>query len=302
MRECPHSADDRIVRRLTSSPRPLQKPLHPLRPRPSRHLARPRPRPRHQQRQRKPVVALVLQPARGQRDLGHRHRRHAFLRRARRKARPARSRDTRGTPAAARDGSSSSRPRGTGRARRARSRPPRVRGRCARRAPSRPAASIAASAAAKRACSVSRRSAGIASTSCSSRSPSVRDTGTSWRQQAPQPLRQEIALPALGRVDHRVHQPLQGRHDLGRGHRRGRHGDRMGDPEIADGEPQSGGGMGRNRPCSGGSPLWTSRRRTLQGPHAKRQRHPPHIPRILPQKRPRGRGRRARSCRATTRP
>ena len=30
--------------------------------------------------------------------------------------------------------------------------------------------------------------------------------------------------------------------------------------------------------------------RTLQNPHAKRQRHSPNLPRILPQQRPRGRG------------
>ena len=69
-------------------------------------------------REREPVVALLLQAARGHRDLGHGDRRHALLRRPRRRARPARSRDIRGTPAAARDGSSSSRPRGTGRGRR----------------------------------------------------------------------------------------------------------------------------------------------------------------------------------------
>src|SRR5471030_3453736 len=52
-----------------------------------------------------------------------------------------------------------------------------------------------ASAAAKRRLISLRRSLGIASTRSSSRSPSVRDTGTSWRQHAPQPLRQEIAWP-----------------------------------------------------------------------------------------------------------
>jgi hypothetical protein len=35
----------------------------------------------------------------------------------------------------------------------------------------------------------------------------VREIGTSWRQQAPQPLRQEIVLPASAALDHRVDQP-----------------------------------------------------------------------------------------------
>ena len=123
------------VRRVTAARgrrQAPQEPLHPFRAGPPRRR-RPRPlaAPRHQQRQREPRLALVLQPPRGERQLRHRRRASRLPASGRRRARPARSRDTRGRPAAGRDGSSSSRPRGTGRARRAQSRRPISRGRYA---------------------------------------------------------------------------------------------------------------------------------------------------------------------------
>ena len=65
-------------------------------------------------------------------------------------------------------------------------------------------------------------------------------------------------MPRLGRADHRIHQPLQGGQHRGRGHCGIRHGDRMGDREIADLEPESGGrvaGIGHEPRVP---PLWTS--------------------------------------------
>ena len=205
-------------------------------------------RPGHQHRQRKPVVALVLQPARGHRDLRHRHRRHAFLRR------PGTELGRRGHEIFAAD----QRPVGMDRAallleERAGHAEREVGRRqlaiaAPSRAPSVPPPSIAASAAAKRARSVSRRSAGIASTSCSSRSPSVRETGTSWRQQAPQPLRQEIALPASAASTTAFTRPCRAGTTSAAGTGGVGHGDRMGDPEVAHREAQSCGGMGQIRP------------------------------------------------------
>ena len=81
-----------------------------------------------------------------------------------------------------------------------------------------------------------------------------------------------------------------------------RHGDRMGDPEIADGEAQSGGGVAGigHEPRVPRSGL--GRRAHATRPHhGKRQRHPSHIPRILPHATATRSWPRARSCRATTR-
>ena len=284
----------------------FQKALHPLRPVRRSLLRRPGAPPGHQQGQREPVVAVVLQ---------RRVRRATLWAPATgvtpacagpdAAARPARSRDIRGTPAAARDGSSSSPPRGRGRAGPARSRPPTARGRCVPPRSSRPACSIAASAAAKRARKALRRSPGSASTTCSSRSPSVRDTGTSWRQQAPQPLRQEIRPAAALRSAASTTaftSPCRAGTTSAAGTGAGRHGDRMDDPERPHGEAQSGPVEWPESAMNGvSSRCGRARRRTLQGAHAKRQRHPPHLPRVLPHATATRSWPRARSCRATTR-
>src|SRR5918993_4166599 len=163
-----------------------------------------------------------------------------------------------------------------------------------------PAASIAASAAANLARSVSRRSAGIASTTCSSRSPSERDTGTSWRQHAPQPLRQEIGLPISAASTTAFTSPCRAGTTSAAGTAalgtvigwailRSPIVRRKVAVEWADSA------IFRQVPV-----LDEGLARTLQAAHAKRQRHSPHLPRILRQKRPRDRA--VEPARAAQRP
>ncbi len=223
----------------------------------ARALARPRPTPGHAAARAETSRRFSsCRPRAAERDLRHRHRRHALLRRS------GAELGRRGHEILATD----QRPLGmdraafvleerAGHAEREVGRRQFAVGLAGALAIS-PRGAIAASAAAKRAESAWRRSAGIASTSCSSRSPSVRDTGTSWRQQAPQPLRQEMAWPASAASTTAFTRPCKRGHDLGGCHGRVRHGDRMGDPQRAHGEAQSGrgvAGIGHKPyiPCSG---------------------------------------------------
>ena len=201
----------------------LQKALHPFRPRSSRAASRAGRGPRHQQGERKPVLALVLQAARGHRHLRHRHRRHAFLRRA------GAELGRRGHEILAAD----QRPLGMDRAAllleeragdaerevgqrqfavapsvRASARPGAVDGRLGRGeagvqrlAPFRRAWPRPAPAAVHPPCATPARAGGS-------------------RRRSPCGRRSFRFGAGLRRADHRVHQPLQRRHDVGRGHRR----------------------------------------------------------------------------------